>query len=1046
MEILMKKWFEGLKARRFRSGMARILALTLLTGEMIPAMPALEAMADAAAMKDGWEILEESGETMVSFPGTVRSELSSAEDTDAFSFTLTEKTDFTAVLDGAGCSLELYRQNEFLGGSYLPYSQSIEKKNLEPGIYTVRIASLTSGSAGEEGAAYVLRLQNQKARQKMPDYSEAHMGAAVFSFNSPIRIRDLADSETDQAGDFYDVMHYLAHWQGPVDESEAPYYKGNDFEETPSDYLHYKKADPLYHVQDMMTLPGNYIYGYEEHWKNALMTYGALSVGFWADYYQSLHDGRYEYLFTPAEAELSLDGIVNHGVVIVGWDDTIPKEKFWFGVETNSNAALASGSNAVFPTRDGAWICKDSYGSDSMSTDHGYFYISYDDGWLGNFDGERPMAFQTGEQTDNYNHLYSNSAAGMSPCMQLQDESDGGQYRELRPAAINIFHTGEEPELLRAVGFGAENGRLFYEISVMLPDENGECSLNQPIVVASGYEEYGGFHTERLDSGFLLPADSDVGIQVACWTEDSEDILFYANKNEEGYSAVKNIEGKSYVAEGGSMKEISGKGSYAAVLAYTYGTGEQQISLLDVHANTEKPKTASPSNALFAGAKESQTGLTPGYRGLEISENAREAGSCTELNMEFPARYDLRDENLVTPPKNQGVSSLCWAFAGVSALESTYLKRGGNMHNYPKGLLLSLADSEEVISGGTLEMEMKMKEGEPLSLEFCAELMTDSENFNPETEKIIWEAAGNGGSFEAGVRVSESGEGVPAITILEPGTYTVTARSLADSYLTASCRIIVTEQAPAKITLAADSMTMRVGEVRQLEAQVESDEDVSPVYTSDRPDVADVTADGKIFALKQGTAVITVRAGDASAQCAVTVVRRTSGNGSGEDSGNGFGNQKNKNRTDSRLTPASDAAGTMADTITGAWKRNETGWWLERVDGSYPVSSWEKIGGSWYFFKSDGYMAAGWFADPADGTWYYLGADGAMRTGWIYDERYAGWFWLGRFGAMATGWRDIGGIWYYFQEASDGTRGRMYAGRQTPDGYYVDGNGAWKKD
>ena len=41
-------------------------------------------------------------------------------------------------------------------------------------------------------------------------------------------------------------------------------------------------------------------------------------------------------------------------------------------------------------------------------------------------------------------------------------------------------------------------------------------------------------------------------------------------------------------------------------------------------------------------------------------------------------------------------------------------------------------------------------------------------------------------------------------------------------------------------------------------------------------------------------------------------------------------------------------------------------------------------------------------------------------------------------GRMVTGWQLIDDKWYYF-EAS----GRMMASATTPDGYYVDENGAW---
>ena len=51
----------------------------------------------------------------------------------------------------------------------------------------------------------------------------------------------------------------------------------------------------------------------------------------------------------------------NHGVNIVGWDDTFPKDKFPSGNQ---------------PSEDGAWIIRNSWGNDWG--DGGYFYMSYD--------------------------------------------------------------------------------------------------------------------------------------------------------------------------------------------------------------------------------------------------------------------------------------------------------------------------------------------------------------------------------------------------------------------------------------------------------------------------------------------------------------------------------------------------------------------------------------------------------------------------------------------------------------------------------------------
>lgn len=44
---------------------------------------------------------------------------------------------------------------------------------------------------------------------------------------------------------------------------------------------------------------------------------------------------------------------------------------------------------------------------------------------------------------------------------------------------------------------------------------------------------------------------------------------------------------------------------------------------------------------------------------------------------------------------------------------------------------------------------------------------------------------------------------------------------------------------------------------------------------------------------------------------------------------------------------------------------------------------------------------------------------------------------------MKTGWKEIEGKWYYFSDISDGKRGKMLKGTETPDGYQLGADGVW---
>ena len=115
------------------------------------------------------------------------------------------------------------------------------------------------------------------------------------------------------------------------------------------------------------------------------------------------------------------------------------------------------------------------------------------------------------------------------------------------------------------------------------------------------------------------------------------------------------------------------------------------------------------------------------------------------------------------------------------------------------------------------------------------------------------------------------------------------------------------------------------------------------------------------------------------------------------------------------------------------WKSDANGWWVEDTDGWYPANAWQKIDGTWYFFKPDGYMAMSeyyggyWF--NADGSWdsqYFLSWK-SDTTGWWVEDK-SGWW-------PASSWLKIDGYWYYFDAS-----GYMVTNKYV-DGYWIGSDG-----
>ena len=117
------------------------------------------------------------------------------------------------------------------------------------------------------------------------------------------------------------------------------------------------------------------------------------------------------------------------------------------------------------------------------------------------------------------------------------------------------------------------------------------------------------------------------------------------------------------------------------------------------------------------------------------------------------------------------------------------------------------------------------------------------------------------------------------------------------------------------------------------------------------------------------------------------------------------------------------------------WLHQGGSWYAFKSSGAMISSDWLYDNGSWYYLKDSGSMATGWLKD--NGSWYYLNNSGSMATGWVKDS--GSWYYLKNSGSMATGWVKDNGKWYYLASS-----GSMLRNTYTPDGYYVDGSGAWK--
>jgi len=183
-------------------------------------------------------------------------------------------------------------------------------------------------------------------------------------------------------------------------------------------------------------------------------------------------------------------------------------------------------------------------------------------------------------------------------------------------------------------------------------------------------------------------------------------------------------------------------------------------------------------------------------------------------------------------------------------------------------------------------------------------------------------------------------------------------------------------------------------------------------------------------------------------------VRRASSGSDDSDNSGGSGSTKNPAATNFGKNVSNSSS--SENDAQGTWKRDEKGWWFEFKDGTYPAGEktsdqngdklgWIQKDGKWWAFGSDGYLKSGWAQDNASGKWYLIDENTGMQTSWHCDESDQHWYYLDpASGAMLTGWQFINGKWYYLSKTSGAVPlGSMYREIRTPDGYYVDKDGAW---
>ncbi len=208
-------------------------------------------------------------------------------------------------------------------------------------------------------------------------------------------------------------------------------------------------------------------------------------------------------------------GIVTHAVTVVGWDDNYSASNF-----------------KVTPPGDGAWIVKNSYGTEDY--DKGYLYVSY-------YDTLFSKGYQIGyliENTENYTKNYQTDLGGDIIFKTGANYAYKNNYQSIGK------------DLISAVGTYFHEKDQEYVIEIYI---NNILRLTQ-----AGSARYMGFHTVKLAEELLInPGDNFTAVVKTT----SVPLL--------NNSRTHHLPNTSFLNDGEGWKDLSNENFTASLKVYT---------------------------------------------------------------------------------------------------------------------------------------------------------------------------------------------------------------------------------------------------------------------------------------------------------------------------------------------------------------------------------------------------------------------------------------------------------------------------------------------
>jgi hypothetical protein len=285
--------------------------------------------------------------------------------------------------------------------------------------------------------------------------------------------------------------------------------------------------------------------------KLAILKYGAVGGSYYAEYgTEGFYDSQRASQYTNESRS------VNHVIAIVGWDDNYSRDNF-----------------LITPPGDGAWIIKNSWGTDFG--DGGYLYLSYyDKTFLSQTNLDDFAMAVVLENTIPYNKNYQHDYAWDG---EFLNGPDNITY-------ANMFIAADD-DLLAAVGTYFQTGGENYTVTIKVNDEVK--------LVQEGLSPYCGYHTIKLDKYIPLKKGDKFFVAITA------NALPYIDDQA---TRVHYVENTSFALYGGQwIDTYELQGIIVCMKAYTVNDDTKIINAKDIAVDYDGGIVTADGHAVGAG-------------------------------------------------------------------------------------------------------------------------------------------------------------------------------------------------------------------------------------------------------------------------------------------------------------------------------------------------------------------------------------------------------------------------------------------------------------